>query len=99
MGIAELTGDQRLRVGTGGVDVEIVSEPEVAVTRRGYAPILRVRVLRSGLPHYLFISPISLTEQLERIRAARGRLAGTRIKLSKKSEDQYSPYVLEILGD
>lgn len=85
----------RLRIGTGWTEVEIRSDPFVVYTRRGYAPV--IEVLRSGLPHLLFVSAISLSEQLEAIRERQGSLVGVRMRLRKQDAGQFSPYIVEEL--
>ena len=42
-----------LKVGTGWIELEIVSEPDVVLTFKGYAPILRVQNSRTGLEYML----------------------------------------------
>ena len=38
-----------LKVSTGWIELEIISEPDVVLTYKGYAPILRVRKLEQML--------------------------------------------------
>ena len=35
-----------LKVGIGWIELEIISEPDVVLTFKGYAPILQVRKIR-----------------------------------------------------
>ena len=57
-----------LKVSTGWIELEIVSEPDVVLTFKGYAPILRVRKSRTGVEYILYISAKSLAEPLEELR-------------------------------
>ena len=57
-----------LKVSTGWIELEIVSDPNVVLTFKGYAPILRVRNTRTGLEYILYISAKSLAEPLEELR-------------------------------
>ena len=38
-----------LKVGTGWIELEIISEPDVVLTFKGYAPILQVKKLAMTL--------------------------------------------------
>jgi hypothetical protein len=86
-----------LKVSTTPVQLEIVSDPYIAVSPFGYAPVVSVRELPSGEEHRLFVSAKSLGVRLEEIRARRGSLAGARIELAKDSESQYARYVVDEL--
>ena len=57
-----------LKVSTGWIPLEIISEPDVVLTFRGYAPILRVQKCRTGVEYSLYISAKSLAEPLEELR-------------------------------
>ncbi len=87
----------RLRVGTGWTEVEVTSEVLVTYTRRGYAPC--IRVIRTGVPHILFVSAISLAEPLEKIRVAQGgSLLGARLRIRKTRAEPTAPYEVETVG-
>jgi hypothetical protein len=97
-----MTGDSyfsqdelRLKVGTGWVELEILSDVGVIFTRRGYAPA--IRVLRGEAPHLLLVGAASLAAPLESIRGQQGRLTGLRIRTRKLREEQTSPYEVEVL--
>ena len=65
-----------LRIGTGGTEVEFLSDPYVVYTRRGYAPVVDVRVADVGSERTLFVSAVSLASALEEIRLGRGDARG-----------------------
>ena len=47
----------QLKVSTGWIELEIISEPDVLLTFKGYAPILRCpRQLNNDLEYILYIS-------------------------------------------
>ncbi len=85
-----------LKPGTGWIEVEAVSEPNVLLTFKGYAPILPVRVIKSGLVKHLFISAKSLSIALEEMRKNnKDKFVGLRFRLKKESEEQMSSYIVE----
>jgi hypothetical protein len=85
-----------LKVGTAWTELEVASEPDVVLTFRGYAPVLEVRVVQSGLIKHLYISAKSLSVELENLRRQnKGAFKGLRFRLRKESADQTAPYVLE----
>lgn len=87
-----------LRIGTGWIEVQILSPyPLVAFRNHAYAPVLEVKVERSGLRKMLFVSAHSLSEQLEDIRKAHGSLEDVRVRLRKTSDDRFARYVVEEL--
>ena len=89
-------GTDPLRPGTGWIEVEAVSEADVLLTFKGYAPILPVRVIKSGLVKYLFISAKSLSTALEEMRKKnKNKFVGLRFRLRKESEEKMSPYIVE----
>lgn len=93
-------GLSTLKVGTGWLEIEIVSEPDVRLTFSGYAPILQVRVCQSGIEKALFISAKSLSTALENLRVANnGSFVGIRVRLKKESEDRMAPYLVEVLDN
>ena len=85
-----------LRVGTNWIGIEVVSEPTVLLTFRGYAPVLLVKVLQSGLEKQLYIGAKSIAEPLEEIRNRHGgNFTGLRLRIRKESDEQMSKYVVE----
>lgn len=83
-----------LKVGTAFVPVEVVSEPYVVMTMRGYAPVLDVKAPSGDVA--LFIGSKSISEGLEPLRQANGgKFAGLKVRLKKESEDKMAPWVVE----
>lgn len=83
-----------LKVGTGWVSIEIVSEPYVVMTLRGYAPVVDVEA--PGGRHLPYISSKSISEGLEPlVQANGGRFSGLRLRLRKESDERMAPYVVE----
>ncbi len=83
-----------LKVGAEWVSVEILSEPYVVMTLRGYAPVVDVEA--PGGRHILYISSRSISEGLEPlVQANGGRFSGLRLRLRKESDDRMAPYVVE----
>ena len=84
-----------LRLGTGWVDINIQSEADVALTARGYAPVLRVQDAKTRLDYLMYIGARSLAEALEPLRQANGgRFTGLRVRVAKESTDQYARYLV-----
>lgn len=87
-----------LKVGTGWIELEIVSEPDVVLTFKGYAPILRVRNSRTGLEYLLYISAKSLAEPLEVLRKKNaGIFMGIRFRIRKESMEQMAKYEIGVI--
>ena len=85
-----------LKVNTGWINIEIVSESDAQLTFKGYAPIIKVKVEKSGLVKMLYISAKSLAEKLEPLRQDnKGRFTGLRLKIRKESEDRFASYLVE----
>ncbi len=89
-----------LKVSTGWIELEIVSEPDVILTFRGYTPILRVRKVRTGVEYQLYISAKSLAEPLEELRKSNvGTFKGIRFRIRKESMKQMAKYEIERIDD
>ena len=85
-----------LKIGTGWVEIEILSEVDAKLTFKGYTPILRVVVTKTRLPYTLYIAPKSLAQPLEDLRRNHGgRFLGLRLRLRKQSSDQYAKYEVQ----
>lgn len=83
-----------LKVGTDPVDADIVSEPRVVMTFRGYSPVVEVQ--SGGATHVLHISAKSLSMALEPlVKANDGKFTGLKLRLKKESADKMAPYVVE----
>jgi hypothetical protein len=85
-----------LKVTVDPVRVEVVAEPTVNMTRRGYAPVLVVVPLGSEERHYLYISARSISEEVEdRRKKNGGKFTGLRFMVKKASEERTAVYVIE----
>jgi hypothetical protein len=83
-----------LKVGVNWVTAEVVSEPKVVVSIRGYAPIVDVKTPEGDF--ILYISSKSITEGLEPlVQANGGKFAGLKLRLRKETEDRMAPYIVE----
>lgn len=85
-----------LKVGIGWIDLEIISEPDVILTFKGYAPILQVRKLSNDLEYILYISAKSLSEPLEKLREDNsGVFRGIKFRVRKKDTTPMAQYEIE----
>ena len=84
-----------LHVGTGWIDVEVIGEPTVKITFRGYAPIMPVRVSQTGLDYILYISSKSIGEELQPLRERNGEFRRLKFRIRKESEDKFAKYLVE----
>lgn len=83
-----------LKVGTEWIAIEVLSEPLVIMSLRGYAPVLEVQAPAGK--HILYISSKSISEGLEPKRQANGgRFSGLKLRVRKASEDKMAPYEVE----
>lgn len=84
-----------LKVGTAPTELEVVSEPFLRLSVRGYLPCIKVKVLKSQLEYALSIGSKSITESLEKLRIENnGFFTNLRFNLFKKDDTQMAPYVL-----
>ena len=87
-----------LKVSTGWIELEIISEPDVVLTFKGYAPILRVRKLSNNLEYIFYISASSLGRSLEELRQNNGGVfRGIQFRVCKKDAAQTAPYEIEAI--
>lgn len=87
-----------LKVGIGWIELEIISEPDVVLTFRGYTPILRVRKISNNLEYMLYISAKSLGEPLEMLRKNNaGIFKGIQFRIRKESMDQMAKFEIEAI--
>ena len=85
-----------LKVGTAWIEVEVVSEVDVVMSYKGYAPVLLVRIIQSGIVKQLYISAKSIALPLEQFRAANdNRFQGLRLRLRKDGAEMTAKYVVE----
>lgn len=87
-----------LKVGTGWIELEIISEPDVVLTFKGYAPILQVKKISNDLEYIFYISARSLGESLETLRKNNdGLFEGIQFRVRKTDATQMAPYEVETL--
>lgn len=85
-----------LKIGTGWTEIEVTSEPDVTLTYKGYVPVLRVKVAKTGLDYLLYIGAKSLAEPLENLRAKNGgRFLGLKVQIKKQSIEQFAKYEVQ----
>jgi hypothetical protein len=83
-----------LKVGTDWIAVEVVSEPYVVMSIRGYAPVVDVQSPEGK--QILFISSKSISLGLDPlVQANGGKFQGLRLRLRKETADRMAPYVVE----
>ncbi len=89
----------KLSVGTDWTPIEIMSEPFISVTFRGYAAATEVRVVATGLQYTLFIGAKSLTEPIERFRLAQGgKMLGLKLAIKKSDVNRTAPYEVRLIS-
>lgn len=87
-----------LKVGVGWIELEIISEPNVVLTFKGYAPILHVQKIKTGVEYLLYISAKSLSEPLEELREKNsGLFKGIKLRIRKESGAPMAKYEIEEL--
>lgn len=87
-----------LKVGTGWIELEIISEADVVLTYRGYAPILQVRKINNDLEYIFYISAVSLGQILEELRQNNaGTFKGIQFRVRKKDATPMAPYEIEAI--
>ena len=85
-----------LKVGTGWIELEIISEPDVVLTTFGYAPFLRVREITTDNEYRFYISAKSLAAPLEKLRKDNGGIfEGIQFRVRKESMDQKARYEVD----
>ena len=82
-----------LKVGTGWIELEIISEPDVVLTTFGYAPFLRVKDVTTDQKYRFYISAKSLAVPLEELTKANNDLfEGTQFHVRKENTEPKAPY-------
>ncbi len=82
----------------GFVDLEILSEPYLVNSIRGYAPIIDVKHLREKANYSLYISAKSISDGLEPLRINNNNLfTGIKFKIRKEENKKMSKYLIENL--
>lgn len=83
-----------LKVGVNWITADVVSEPFVVMSIRGYAPVVNVKVPEGDF--ILYISSKSISEGLDPlVQANGGKFAGLKLRLRKETEDKMAPYIVE----
>lgn len=86
-----------LRVDAEPKYIQIISEPYVIFTSRGYQPVVDVVERKSKTSTRLFITARSLAERLEILRQDNGgNFSGLEFWLRKESYKKTAPYILEL---
>ena len=94
--IFDLSKLPTLKIGTAWTEIEIIGEPDVRMTFRGYAPVLPVKVTKNRLGYVLFISAKSLSDYMEALRIKNNNsFIGLKIRIKKETDDKFSKYVVE----
>jgi len=82
----------------GFVDLEIISEPYLVNSIRGYAPIIDVKHLGEKTNYSLYISAKSISDGLEPLRINNDNLfTGIKFKIRKEENKKMSKYLIENL--
>lgn len=83
-----------LKVGVEWIPVDIVSEPYVVMTIRGFAPVVDVKTPQGEF--ILYISSKSMSDGLvPLLDVSDGKFQGLKIRVKKESEDKMAKYVVE----
>src|SRR5579862_1624059 len=83
-----------LKVGVDWIPVEVLSEPFVVMTIRGFAPVIDVKTPQGDF--ILYISSKSMSDGLEPLlRDSNGAFKGLKFRVKKESEDKMARYVVE----
>lgn len=93
------TSTPRLMIDHQWIELEILSDPFVVVTTRGYTPAMLVRRNRAAHREHVLIGAKSLATELNELRLRRGTLRGSRISIKKQSPERTAPYVLHVEED
>ena len=84
---------QHLQFSTEWTPLEIMSEPDVQLNFRGYAPYVLVKRIDTNNDFLMYISAKSLAEQLDPLRKDNaGQFTGLRLEIRKESTDKFAKY-------
>ena len=85
-----------IRFGVDQIVVEIVSEPFVVNTFRGFAPAIDVKVEGEEGIKSMYISAKSLADALTpMVDENGGKFTGLKLKIKRESTDNRAPYIVE----
>ena len=80
-------------------NLEVIGEPFVEMTFRGYAPLLPVRNMDSDEEGKIYITASSFAKQLEPLREKNGgTFEGLKFSVKKASEERTASYEVEELS-
>ncbi len=83
-----------LKVGTDWIPVEVLSEPFVVMTIRGFAPVVDVRTPQGDF--ILYISSKSMSDGLvPMLEASNNLFKGLKFRVKKESDDKMARYIVE----
>ena len=86
-----------IKVTIDPIDLEVVSEPYVHMTFRGYAPVMDVSA--AGTTHMLYISSKSISMALDPLVKENGdKFLGLKLRVKKESDEKMAPYLVEKLA-
>jgi len=92
--------ESRFRALTSWTDLEILSEPYVVITFKGYVAAVEVLDIGSDDRYELLIAAKSLSDGMEPIRQENGgKFTGMRIRIKKDGEERTSRYIVEARDD
>ncbi|MBF0232210.1 MAG: ParA family protein [Desulfamplus sp.] len=86
-----------LKVGNDWIELIVTGEPSIIITFKGYAPILPVKLKKSGLHYQLYISAKSIAECIEPLRKKNnGLFKNLEFSIRKASDDRLSRYEIKV---
>ena len=89
-----------LIISTDAVVVEIVSEPRVVMTYRGYAPVVEVKVDGEAANKLMYINSKSISTTLEGLKNNNsGNFTGIKVRIRKESNDKFAKYIIDKTSD
>ena len=90
----------RFRALTSWTDLDMLSEPYVVITFKGYVAALEVLDIASNDHYEFLIAAKSLSDGMEPIRQENGgKFTGMQINIKKDSEERTSRYIVEARND
>lgn len=91
----DITKHAPIKINTEWIDLEVLSEADVLLTFRGYAPVLLVKVHGKKIPRVLYITAKSIATQLEDMRSDnRGSFLGLKFRIRKSGPEKTAVYEL-----
>ena len=85
----------QLKVGTGEIEIEILSEyPQVAFANQKFIPYILVKVSKTELTKKLYVSARTLSIPLYEIYKNKNSLKGIKLLVKKTDENQFAKYII-----